>query len=69
MATVFLKVARYSLKERMVIDHNIIITIIYKIATVPFNIKMIKSTNCLHTSYNLQDESMIGKTDKEVKKR
>ena len=69
MATVFLKVARYSLKERMVIDHNIIITIIYKIATVPFNIKMIKGTNCLHTSYNLQDESMIGKTDKEVKKR
>ena len=36
MATVFLKVARYSLKERIIIDHNnIIITIIYKLATAP----------------------------------
>jgi len=35
MATVFLKVARYSLKERIIIDHNIIITIIYKFATAP----------------------------------
>ena len=30
---------------------------------------MIKSTNCLHTSYNLQDESMIGETDKKAKKK
>ena len=35
MATVFLKVARYSLKLRIIIDHNIIITIIYKFAPAP----------------------------------
>ena len=42
MATVFLKVARYSLKERMVIDHNVIKIVIYKFATAPFKIKMTK---------------------------
>ena len=65
----FLKSSKILPERKKVIDHNIIITIIYKFATVPFNIKMIKSTNCLHTSYNLQDESMIGETDKKAKKK
>ena len=64
MATVFLKVARYSLKERIIINHNIIITIIYKFATAP------KAHYIVHMLVkNLQDESMLGKTDKKVKKK